>query len=139
MQGQISFIHQDTSAGQSLVRLVESAGLKARRYRSIDEFLAEANLEEAACVVLDDLLFANVDTGLLAAREQCEPHPFPIILLSMSDEGPARQRARDMGASAFFREPVDGEALLDAIRWAVDEPMCPKRPQRRDTDTSNTP
>ena len=73
---------------------------------------------------MDDSLSGTTKLGLLPAREQS----FPIILLSMAAEAPARQRARDMGAAAFFREPVDGEALLDAIRWVIGEPTAENRP-----------
>ena len=114
----VAFIHKDSSAGASLVELAESAGMRARLYGSVDDFLADADLERTGCVGLDDTLAGNVQERLLPARDRRKPQPFPIILLSMAAEKPARQRARDMGAAAFIREPVDGEALLDAIRWA---------------------
>ena len=117
----IAFIHKDSSAGRSLVQLAESAGLHANLYVSIDEFFAKAELNEIGCVVLDDSLSANVGDRLLAVRDRRKPQPFPIIQLSAADEERTRQRARDMGAAAFFREPVDGEALLDAIRWELGE------------------
>jgi len=30
-----------------------------------------------------------------------------------------RERARKLGAAAFLRKPVDGQALIDAIHWAM--------------------
>jgi FixJ family two-component response regulator len=43
----------------------------------------------------------------------------PIITISASDEGAVREEARKVGAVSFFRKPVDDQALLDAIWWAI--------------------
>jgi FixJ family two-component response regulator len=119
MHARIAFIHQDQSAGNSMVELAMSVGLDAKRYASVDEFLAEADLGEIGCVVLDESLSANITKDFLPARSPGQSQPIPFILLSASEEEPSRRRARDLGAAAFFREPIDGEALLDAIRWAL--------------------
>ena len=37
-----------------------------------------------------------------------------------------QREARSAGAAAFFRKPVDAEALLDTIRWAI-RPPAPAR------------
>lgn len=43
----------------------------------------------------------------------------PIIVVSASDDEEVRETARRLGAVSFFRKPVDDQALLDAILWAV--------------------
>ncbi|MRR36353.1 response regulator [bacterium] len=43
----------------------------------------------------------------------------PLIIISASDDWQTRERARELGAVAFFRKPVDDQALLNAIAWAV--------------------
>jgi FixJ family two-component response regulator len=43
----------------------------------------------------------------------------PVIVISASDDVKTRERARVLGAVAFFRKPVDDQALLDAIWWAI--------------------
>ncbi|HME44651.1 MAG TPA: hypothetical protein VKF36_16295 [Syntrophorhabdales bacterium] len=43
----------------------------------------------------------------------------PVIVVSAYDDEPTRQLARELGAVAFFRKPVDGQALLDAIWFAI--------------------
>ena len=35
------------------------------------------------------------------------------------DDAETRERARKLGAAAFFRKPVDGQALIDSIHWAM--------------------
>ena len=43
----------------------------------------------------------------------------PVIVISASDDAQTRENARKLGAAAFFRKPIDDQALLDAILWAI--------------------
>jgi FixJ family two-component response regulator len=45
----------------------------------------------------------------------------PVIAVSAFEGPETRGRTRDVGATAFFRRPVDGQALTDAVRWATGE------------------
>ena len=47
---------------------------------------------------------------------------YPLILLTAHDNEEIRSAARSAGAAAYFRKPVDTQALLDAIRWAFQPP-----------------
>ena len=41
----------------------------------------------------------------------------PIIVVTADDNVDTRRIAQEMNAQGFFRKPVDGTALLDAINW----------------------
>ncbi len=43
----------------------------------------------------------------------------PVIGVSAYDDAPTRDLSRALGAVSFFRKPVDDQALLDAIWWAI--------------------
>ena len=43
----------------------------------------------------------------------------PVIAIFAFDDAETRERARKHGATAFFRKPVDGQVLIDAIHWAM--------------------
>ncbi|MCA9417951.1 MAG: DNA-binding response regulator, partial [Candidatus Omnitrophica bacterium] len=43
----------------------------------------------------------------------------PFIFITAYDTEEARCQAKRQGAVAYFRKPVDGQALLDAINWAL--------------------
>jgi two-component system response regulator ArlR len=45
----------------------------------------------------------------------------PIIFLTASKQPGLRALAEKVGASAFFEKPYDADALLEAIRCALDE------------------
>ncbi len=78
------------------------------------EFLEGANLGERACIVLDIQMQGLTGFDL---QEKLAPKGIriPVIAVSAHDDAKTRERARDQGATAFFRKPVDGEALIDAI------------------------
>jgi CheY-like chemotaxis protein len=66
-------------------------------------------------------------SGLELIRRAVPTFPdLPFILLTANDEEETRREARSAGAAAFFRKPVDAEALLDTIRWAI-RPPAPAR------------
>jgi len=43
----------------------------------------------------------------------------PIIFLTAVESNEIRQRAKQARAAGFFRKPVDDQALLDTIQWAL--------------------
>jgi len=45
----------------------------------------------------------------------------PVIVISASDDAQVREQARELGVVAFFRKPIDDQALLDAISWAISQ------------------
>ena len=42
-----------------------------------------------------------------------------IIVVTADDDDKTRREAKEIGAVGFFRKPVDGTALLDAIKWVL--------------------
>ncbi len=43
----------------------------------------------------------------------------PVLVFSMHTGGPYAMRAIKAGAAGYFRKPIDDQALLDSIPWAV--------------------
>jgi FixJ family two-component response regulator len=44
----------------------------------------------------------------------------PVIVVSAYDDASIRGLAHEFGAVAFFKKPVDDQALIDAIHWATE-------------------
>lgn len=104
-----------------------SAGLASRAFASVEEFLAEAGLPAAGCVVADMTLpgLSGLD---LKNRLNAAHSDVPVIFLTAHDTEEMRRAARDAGATGFFRKPVDSQALLDAIRWTSSRSSDPSAP-----------
>jgi len=53
---------------------------------------------------------------LRAIRESRELRAIPVLVLAVSDEDPHRQRAKELGATAFLTKPADFSSLSHIIR-----------------------
>ena len=111
-------VESDLSVREGLTRLAASAGFETKPCASAEAFLLEASSGHAACAVVD---IADVDLRdpALRARLTAVATFLPIIALSSRDDPQAQRTARELGARAFFRKPVDAAALLDSIDWVT--------------------
>ena len=57
----------------------------------------------------------------------------PVIFITGFDTAKTRRQAMKSGASGYFRKPVDDQALLDAIQWALTHRLKNKDKSRRQT------
>ncbi len=114
----VYLIDDDDSVRRALQRLLRSAGLEVKAFSSAEAFLQSGNFDVGACLVLDirmpGLTGFDVQEKLASMGIR-----IPVITVSAFDDAESRERARKLGATAFFRKPVDGEALIDAIHWAT--------------------
>jgi FixJ family two-component response regulator len=113
-------IDDDASVRTALARLLRSGNCDVETFPSPEEFLAMPHAEENACIVTDLRMPKASGFDLQKQTARGGIH-LPIIVLSASDDAKAREHARELGAVAFFRKPVDDQALLDAIWWAVSD------------------
>ena len=111
-------VDDDSSARNWLARLLRTAGHYVRAFASAEEFLDDFDPETFGCLVLDARMPGMSGEELLAELK-ARGVQLPIIVVSGDDDPETRRAAHRMNAAAFFRKPVDGSALLDAIDWAV--------------------
>jgi FixJ family two-component response regulator len=114
----VYLIDDDESVRRALQRLLRSAGFEVKAFSSGEAFLQSENLDVGACIVLDirmpGLTGFDVQEKLASMGIR-----IPVITVSAFDDPETRERARKLGAVAFFRKPVDGQAVIDAIHWAT--------------------
>ena len=111
-------VDDDESVRRALARLLRSADLDAETFSSADEFLNSPKQKENSCIIIDIRMPGSTGFDLqqkLAAYDI----RIPVIVISASDDALIREHARELGAISFFRKPVDDQALLDAIWWAI--------------------
>ena len=111
-------IDDDPSVRKGLVRLLSKAGYKVSQFTSLNDFMDAIKPGLSGCIVLDSGI-----PGLSEKDLQTEFKKrgilLPVIIISADDDSKTRQRAKEMKAVGFFRKPIDGTALIDAIDWAV--------------------
>jgi FixJ family two-component response regulator len=115
---QVYIIDDESSVAEAYARLVRSARMQPRTFASVDEFLRTDLLDSNACVISDVRMpgTSGLDLPSLLARAG---RRLPVILVTAHDTADARDNARRVGAAAYFRKPVDDQALLDAIGWVM--------------------
>ena len=111
-------IDDDDSVRKAFGRLMRSAGLDAEVFSSPEEFLSCDRRKDKACILLDIRMPGSTGFNLMETLTE-KKIGLPVIVISASDDVHIRRRVKELGAVAFFRKPVDDQALLDAIWWAI--------------------
>jgi FixJ family two-component response regulator len=117
-QSMVYVVDDDDSVRTAFARLLRSANLAVETFSSADEFLSKPKQKENACILVDMRMPGSTGFDLQQALPECGI-PLPVIVISARDDAQIREHARQLGAIAFFRKPVDDQAFLDAIWWAI--------------------
>lgn len=114
----VYIIDDDVSVRKALSRLLRSAGLHTTALASSDELAYIEKIPEKACVIADVRTWGNSGLRLPDALVKSGRH-LPVIFVTAQDTEQVRSEAKQSGAAGYFRKPVDAQALLDAIEWAL--------------------
>jgi FixJ family two-component response regulator len=112
-------VDDDISVRESLELLIETSGWQPRTFASAQEFLAHPRVEVPSCLILDVALpdFNGLD---LQRRIAAERSDLPIIFLTGCGDVSTSVRAMKAGAIEFLTKPSGDDALLDAVRDALE-------------------
>jgi FixJ family two-component response regulator len=110
-------VDDEASVRESLRLLIESAGWQPETFESAQQFLARPRVWVPSCLLLDVVL-PDLN-GCDLQRLLADRTDMPIIFISGHGDGPTTVRAMKAGAADFFTKPLAGEALLSAIRSAI--------------------
>jgi len=115
----VGVVDDDTSLLRSLNRLLRAAGFTVETFESAEAFLQARQSSPPDCLVLDVHLGAvsgfDVHAQLVASGT-----PVPTIFITGHDDAATRERARRASAVAYLPKPFDDQALVSAIRKALD-------------------
>lgn len=111
-------VDDDVSVRESLEMLIQFAGWQPETFASAEEFLAHPRVLTPNCLVLDVSLpdLNGLDLQKLVA-DRIE---MPIIFITGYGDVPMTVRAMKAGAVEFLTKPFAEEALLSAIRHAIE-------------------
>jgi FixJ family two-component response regulator len=118
---QIYIVDDEPSICTAYARLVRSAKMQPRTFASIEDLMRADFSDDNACVISDIQMpgASGLELPALLARAG---HRIPVIFVTAHDTPETRDRAQSVGGAAYFRKPVDDQALLDAIAWAISKP-----------------
>jgi FixJ family two-component response regulator len=112
-------VDDDISVRESLELLIKSAGWKPEMFASAQEFLSRPRAAVPCCLVLDVTLPGL--SGLELQKQLAERTEMPIIFMTGHGDIPMSVQAMKAGAVEFLTKPFEDDALLDAIRGALDQ------------------
>lgn len=133
MESLVYVVDDDPDVCKALARLLGSEGFRVAISHSTQAFLASHDPGIPACIVLD--LAMPGMTGLeLQACLQENGVRCPVIFLTGHGDIQSSVRAMKAGAMDFLTKPVDAEALLQAVRQALDVDEAAHRNARQHQD-----
>ncbi|HVJ33214.1 MAG TPA: response regulator [Terriglobia bacterium] len=112
-------VDDDISVRESLEALIHEAGWRAGVFASAHAFLLHPREACPRCLILDVTLpdLNGLDLQDKIAAEKAE---MPVIFITGYGDVPMTVRAMKAGAVEFLTKPFGDEALLSAIRGAIE-------------------
>jgi FixJ family two-component response regulator len=118
-------IDDDEAVRTAMARLLQSANLDVETFTSLDQFLMTPKQTEASCILVD-VGTSGMEAEELRQRMALVGTEIPLVVVSASDRSSSLDRAQQIGAVSFFQKPIDDQALLDAIVWAIAKSRSPR-------------
>lgn len=113
------FVVADESAVLDvLADTLKQAKLHSETFTTTEAFLAAFDPSRAGCLLLDMSLLGMDGASLHRALVQRQS-VIPVILLMSHGDARSAMEMMKCGALDFLEKPVDGKALLSAIRYAI--------------------
>jgi len=118
----VYIVDDDQSVRDGFTILLQSSGYKCRCFESAEELLKSYKKEAKDLLVLDMHLVGMNGCTLLEKLGEKGLH-MPVIVITAFDEPKYRECCREYGVLAYLRKPVDGEALIDLIKYNLESQL----------------
>jgi FixJ family two-component response regulator len=115
----VHVVDDDDSMRGALLELLDAAGFDAIGYASTGAFLLQAVPDRHGCILLDVRLPGPSGIDLQQALQRQNVR-LPVIFLTGHADVATSVRAMKAGAVDFLEKPVAKEALLDALKRALE-------------------
>jgi len=114
----VFIVDDDISVRESLELLIRDENWKPETFASAQEFLDYPRKRVPSCLVLD-LSLPGLDGLELQKQLGSEHIGMPIIFITGHGDVPQSVQAMKAGALEFLTKPIDNDALISAIRNAL--------------------
>jgi two-component system, LuxR family, response regulator FixJ len=114
----VHVIDDDKAVRESLLFLLDCAGMRPKGYESADSFLAALPQLEPGCIVTD-VRMPGISGIELVDRLKALGTTNPVIVITGHADVPMAIHAMKQGVDDFIEKPFDDETILAAIRSAL--------------------
>lgn len=112
-------VDDDISVRESLELLIRSEGLQPQTFASAQHFLLHPRTPVPSCLLLD-ISMPGLNGLELQKRVAIEHPEVPIIFITGHGDVPKTVQAMKAGAVEFLTKPFNNDALLSAVRQALE-------------------
>jgi two-component system response regulator FixJ len=124
----VHVVDDDEALRHSLSFLLKSAKLDVRAYESAADFLSAVSGLKSGCVITDVRMPEISGVDLLRRLRELNVG-LPVIVVTGHGDVPLAVEAMKLGAIDFLEKPFDDEALLAAVRSALQKGHSDSRRQ----------
>jgi FixJ family two-component response regulator len=114
----VFIVDGDESVRRAMARMMRADGFQAVCAESVESLLQQ-DLPASEAVLLVDVKTARQSGTSLHEQLNARALNLPVIYLTDCDTERSRCLAKHLGAAGYFRKPIDDQALVDAIIFAV--------------------
>ncbi|RXF73193.1 response regulator transcription factor FixJ [Hansschlegelia zhihuaiae] len=129
----VHVVDDDIAVRQSLAFLLSTDGLPVRVHDSAESFLMNMTEFSGGCIVTD-VRMPGIDGLDFLARLRDRGVDMPVIVMTGHADVPLAVEAMKRGAVDFLEKPFEDEALLSAIRTALDRRKGGMEPKAQSVD-----
>lgn len=115
----VHVVDDDLAMRDSLGFLLETGGFEVRLYEAGADLLDALSKPAAGCV-LTDIRMPGIDGLELLRRLRTAGHTLPVVMMTGHGDVPLAVEAMKLGACDFIEKPFDDEALIQALRSALE-------------------
>jgi len=129
----VFIIDDDPLYRRSSERLVRSVGFDVQSFETAGDFMSSRRPNVPSCLILDVRLPGLSGLDLQQVLTEAGVH-IPIIFVTGHGDIPMSVQAMKAGAVEFLTKPFRDQALLDAIRQAIERDRAARRQHARNAD-----
>ncbi len=114
----VYILDDDSSVRKGLSRLLRASGFDTLSFPNASNFLKGLR-PDGLGLLITDLRMPGLSIEELVKELKNRELNMNIIVVTGDDTIQSKKLANAIGAVGFFRKPVDGNALIDAIHWSL--------------------
>jgi two-component system, LuxR family, response regulator FixJ len=116
----VYIVDDDVYVQRGFQLLLKSADFKSMAFDSAEAFLRSFQPAENDVLMLDIHLPDMNGCELLEHLSE-KGIRMNVIIITAYDEPSSRESAKKYGALAYLRKPIDGNALIDVLKYSVNK------------------
>jgi len=114
----IAVVEDDVSMLKGIANLLGVHGFTTELYRSAEQYLADAAVSQATCLLLD-IRLSGISGIELNRHLAASGLRLPVIFMTATEDERMKQEALATGCVAYLRKPFLASTLIEAINSAA--------------------